>query len=122
MRSFWLPSLILALALAGCSVQKAPLGMDERSQGHPALSPEEQLQPCYQCHVDATPEVYEQWYNSGHGLDHVRCFQCHGGYGEIRRTPDEFRCSVCHAAQSGHKPQGVSCWTCHPAHKFSAHE
>jgi len=119
--------LVMALALTAmtaCAVNGKP-GSQSGSgvmADHPALSEQEKLTPCFQCHKDATPEVYDQWYNSGHVFDNVRCFQCHGTYEQLKRVPDEATCSICHSAEFHKKPAGSSCWQCHPAHAFNAHK
>ncbi len=93
-----------------------------KPSGHPVLTEQEMLTPCQECHQAATPEVYEEWYNSRHGIDNVKCFQCHGTYEELKRVPDQFACAVCHSAEFQHTEEGKSCWDCHPAHKFVVHK
>ncbi len=88
---------------------------------HPELSAQEKLTPCSSCHREVTPEIYEEWFNSRHGLDNVKCFQCHGTYENFELYPSAGRCAACHAREVAHAPKDKACWACHPAHKFSVH-
>ena len=129
------PGMLLSLWLAGCgatgqtTVQKACPSRAEAAATqeapknvHPALSEEEKLLPCASCHRDVTPEIYEEWYKSRHGLDNVKCFQCHGTYENFEVIPSASRCMPCHARQVTSAPSGKDCAACHPAHKFSVHK
>ena len=89
---------------------------------HPKLSPQQKLIACATCHKEVTPKIYRQWYNSGHGLDNVKCFQCHGTYENFRAVPDESTCAACHAKEYTNSISGKTCWQCHPAHKFTVHK
>ena len=118
MKSKFIMSLLWSIMLVGGFTAVYAQGIDQ----HPELSPEEKLQTCRGCHKEATPDIYNQWYNSRHGLDNVRCFQCHGTFENMKRVPDEAVCSVCHSGEFHKKPAGSSCWQCHPAHAFHAHK
>ncbi len=114
---------ILLAIMAGCAGtnhEKATLTASNSGQ-HPELTEQEKLTPCSSCHQEVTPEIYQQWYNSRHGLDEVKCFQCHGTFEALKVVPDETTCAACHNAQFQHSPKGKSCWDCHPAHGFIAH-
>jgi len=89
---------------------------------HPKLSQQEKLTPCSQCHKEATPEIYKEWYNSVHGIANVKCFQCHGTYENLRTEPDETHCAACHNKQYLKRPKDKRCWACHPAHNFFVHK
>jgi len=89
---------------------------------HPKLSPQQKLIACATCHKEVTPNIYKQWYNSGHGLDNVKCFQCHGTYENFRVVPDISTCAACHAKQCAKTVSDKTCWQCHPAHRFTVHK
>ena len=91
-------------------------------KGHPELSEQEMLIPCAQCHQEVTPMIYNEWYQSRHGLDNVKCFQCHGTYENFELKPSVGRCASCHAKEVEHSPKDKDCSVCHPAHKFSVHK
>jgi len=99
------------------STQKAGV-YKEVIETHPDLDPDEKMQPCNACHVDVTPDLYEEWYNSRHGIAQVRCFQCHGNYDELVVKPGMQRCRVCHAQDIAGHSDNKACWSCHPAHAF----
>lgn len=95
---------------------------------HPELDPEERYIPCRDCHKTETPEVYEEWYNSLHGIANVRCYQCHGNIEAFQTTPVISKCESCHSDQMKkmNLPTGFSdkntCWSCHPNHGLRVHE
>ena len=117
--TIWLA--LVMLMLAGCASTIRESGPAETMAGHPALSEQDKMQPCYQCHMDVTPGIYKEWNASRHGIGQVRCFQCHGGYGDLKAEPDEGRCAVCHSREFSHKPREKRCWDCHPSHLFTVH-
>jgi len=100
------------------SPAKAPKATVEK---HPELSPQEKLIACSQCHMQATPDIYKEWFNSVHGIANVKCFQCHGTFENFHVTPEMKKCEACHAREVAHSPKGMSCWSCHPEHKFTVH-
>ncbi len=85
---------------------------------HPQLSEQEMYIPCSQCHREATPEVYSQWYNSAHGIAMVKCYQCHGTFETFRLTPKRDNCAVCHEKMMQKCPADRVCWQCHLPHSF----
>lgn len=87
--------------------------------GHPKVTEQEKLMPCHDCHKTKTPKVYDEWMKSTHGIANVKCYQCHGTYENMVRTPDLSNCAVCHGGAFDHS-EGKKCWECHPAHAFSA--
>ena len=131
-----IPGMFLSLWLVACgttgqttSAQKTCPGKEmlataenKALKTHPSLSEEEKLLPCASCHRDVTPEIYEEWYKSRHGLDNVKCFQCHGTYENFEVIPAASRCMPCHAREVSSAPQDKNCAACHPAHKFSVHK
>ena len=42
------------------------------------LDSPEAMADCYECHLKATPKVAQDWYESKHGIQLVKCFMCHG--------------------------------------------
>ncbi len=89
---------------------------------HPPLTDQEKLMPCASCHRDETPEIYDEWFNSVHGIANVKCFQCHGTYEDFEAVPGPSRCMPCHAEQVKTAPKDKNCSACHPAHKFTVHK
>ena len=118
-----LTAFVMALSVAGCAHSgNKDVSTVLPSGQHPDLTSQEKLVACSECHREATPELYRQWYDSRHGLDQVKCFQCHGTFEDLRVYPDESRCAACHNAQFQHSVKGKKCWECHPAHGFSVHK
>jgi hypothetical protein len=87
---------------------------------HPELTAQEKLIDCAECHKEATPELEKQWYDSGHGLAMVKCYQCHGTAEKLALTPPLETCAACHAEQINKCPQDKTCWQCHIPHSFAA--
>lgn len=102
--------MLLSVTAAAASGEKA---------GHPQLSEQEQLMDCADCHKSATPEVEKEWFNSVHGLAMVKCYQCHGTFGEFAVTPKREDCATCHADMLDKEPN-TPCWECHVPHSFKA--
>ncbi len=123
-----LATLAVCLFLAAGCVGKgaAPGPSATQASGvpadHPQLSKADMQQQCFECHRDVTPDIYKEWWNSPHGIDNVRCFQCHGTYGAMKRVPDQAVCASCHNGEYHKRPEGSTCWQCHPAHAFHAHK
>ena len=108
-------SILLFFALmpaVGTAIEPEP-------PSHPELSAQEQYIPCAQCHQEATPEVYQQWFDSRHGLAMVKCYQCHGTFETFRLTPTRQDCAVCHENMMDKCPQDNPCWDCHLPHDFT---
>ena len=89
-----------------------------KTEGHPEVSEQEKLTPCFECHKEATPDIEKEWYNSGHGIANVKCYQCHGTFENMKKVPSDDNCYVCHANAKNHTKPGKTCWACHPAHNF----
>ncbi len=117
-------AMVCVFFLLSCGVKNQPTGeiSPTPASQHPELSEQEKLIACSSCHQEVTPEIYEQWYNSVHGLDNVKCFQCHGTYENFSVVPKMDKCATCHVEQLRKMPPGMTCWQCHPAHKFSVHK
>lgn len=109
--------LLAALGLMLFSVSAAMAGKEKA--GHPQLSEQEQLMDCADCHKSATPEVEKEWFDSVHGLAMVKCYQCHGTFGEFAVTPTREDCATCHADMLAKEPN-TPCWDCHVPHSFKA--
>jgi hypothetical protein len=109
----------LALAIAAIVLLAASvMAGDSGKAVHPELSQQEMLVACADCHRKVTPEVEKQWYNSLHGLAMVKCYQCHGSFGEFSITPSRQTCGSCHADMLEKCPKDKPCWECHIPHSF----
>ncbi len=113
---------IAIVMVCACAAGTSKKATAMKTGGHPELSAQEKLTPCATCHKDATPEVYNQWYDSVHGIANVKCYQCHGTYEDLKASPDETNCAACHSAQYQKRPKDKKCWDCHPAHHFFIHK
>lgn len=111
------PFVFLVVILAACAMQKLP----EKTMvsGHPPVTEQEMLIACQDCHAQITPQVHQQWYQSGHGIASVKCYQCHGTFESLKTEPSLDACAVCHTGQWAHS-EGKKCWQCHSAHTFKA--
>ncbi len=118
--------LTASVALAGCVAQQNASSsagdIGQQSGIHPELTEQEQYIACSDCHKTVTPEIYEEWYQSGHGIGMVKCYQCHGTYEDLQVVPESSNCAVCHSGEFHRSPAGSQCWTCHPAHTFVMHK
>ena len=87
---------------------------------HPDVGGE---QECAACHETGTPEVFQAWHGSRHGMSLVKCVVCHGSTGKdfARRAPAE-RCRGCHGDQVDSLARtGVKdCFACHAPHTLAA--
>ena len=109
--------LVALVTLVACSGMK----MAKSTAGHPPLSEQEMLIACSECHQKTTPDVYNEWYASTHGIGTVKCYQCHGTYENLLVTPDmDVSCDSCHTDKMGDHRGTQSCWDCHGAHSFMA--
>ncbi len=119
--------LLLALGLVAlllaCAPKKAPVESPEgpAKVTHPELSEQEKLIACSACHREVTPEIYEEWYQSRHGIAMVKCFQCHGTFETFHPVTRE-TCRTCHAKAYENCPQDRKCWECHQEHAFKRHK
>ncbi len=86
---------------------------------------------CYECHKYVTPRVAQDWLESKHGVQLMKCFVCHGqpdnkGSIPFSIKPDPVAvCAKCHdpAMQRMKKKFGTEkgCYECHPFHQNSLH-
>ena len=92
---------------------------------------EDQQVDCYGCHQKISPKTAQNWYESKHGVDLVKCAMCHGSpdnKGSIpfsaKPSPDLI-CVRCHdpAIKTMRERHGVraDCYGCHPVHQRSLH-
>lgn len=109
--------ILVALGLVLFSVSVVTASGEKVS--HPELSEQEQLIDCAECHKSTTPEIEKEWYDSVHGIAMVKCYQCHGTFGEFVVTPSKDNCAVCHADMLDKEPN-TPCWECHVPHSFKA--
>lgn len=114
--------ILSVLTLAGILTLVACSGMQMTSTttGHPPLSEQEMLIACSECHQTVTPKAYEEWHASTHSIGSVKCYQCHGTYENLLKTPDMAQsCGSCHADKLGDHTENKTCWECHDVHSFS---
>ena len=113
---------LTALVFA-CAPQKAPAPKAEEKPAvtHPELSEQEKLIACSECHRTETPDIYQEWWQSRHGIAMVKCFQCHGTF-ETFHQPTRETCRTCHAKAYDNCPKDKACWECHTPHLFKKHE
>lgn len=109
--------VVLGLMLYSVSVMAGKKGQ----LMHPELTEQEQLIACADCHKETTPEIEKEWYDSVHGIAMIKCYQCHGTFGEIVVTPSKSNCATCHADMLDKEPD-TPCWECHVPHSFKAKE
>jgi len=111
---------------SGTSVKAGPLLLKEQHPGYPENKEVYEAKTCRECHMESTPTIYQEWANSKHGVDNVRCFVCHGTLDEFTKVPAVESCRGCHAKQFDQVmlPEGKdkTCWNCHPAHSLSVHK
>jgi len=119
--------LILSVFLSACTCPNCPakgqpgVSVQARAADHPAVTEQEKLMPCFECHKEATPEIYSEWFESGHGKGMVKCYECHGTYEDMKAVPYMSVCAVCHSGQFHKTVDGKVCWECHPVHSFTVH-
>ncbi len=112
---------VFAVATLAALTACAGLQLAATQGGHPPLSEQEMLIACSDCHRTTTPSVYNEWYDSTHGIGNVKCYQCHGTYENLQVTPDMSQtCGSCHADKLGEHTGDQSCWECHTVHSFLA--
>lgn len=95
------------------------------------LQPTETASDCYECHAKSTPKIAQDWLDSKHGVNLVKCFVCHGqpdGKGSVpfAVNPDvDTTCRKCHDPSIAHMEQNFglepTCNSCHPFHNNSLH-
>lgn len=122
--------LLALLAVVACSGPEAADGQLGLPSAQAAAVPHvevwDETADCASCHESATPDVYEDWYASKHGLNGVKCFVCHGTTDEsFRASPGTGTCVSCHpdqtASMSDPFMSGKDCFTCHTNHTLMPH-
>ncbi len=115
---------MMIVALAGVLLVASWVsGASSAESAHPELSEAEMLIPCSSCHQENTPDIYQQWYDSNHGIGMVKCYQCHGTFETFVVSPPVQNCDTCHGGMSGEDhTEGKICWECHAPHLFKASE
>jgi len=79
---------------------------------------------CQECHSERTPEVYNDWYTSRHGMVNFGCYICHGdGQETFYAKGSDAQCGGCHAGQlvSFDSSKFKSCFDCHNGHTLKFH-
>lgn len=97
------------------------VGAGEAKDQHPELSEQEQYIACAECHKKATPDLYEEWHDSVHGVAMVKCYLCHGTFESFVVSPQRENCAICHADMLNKEP-GKTCYECHIPHTFKVQE
>jgi len=124
--------LLLAVVMVGYFAYVAWAFPETRCEAKTVshLNAPDQMSDCYGCHVKVTARVAQEWYESKHGINLVRCAACHGepdGKGSIAfsRTPHVSVCASCHSlsinrmeAKFGKRDD---CASCHPNHASPMH-
>ena len=87
-------------------------------ENHGDLTDQQKLIACSECHKSETPDIYNQWYESLHGIGMVKCYECHGTFENLAVVPDKSVCGVCHSAAMTKCPADKPCWDCHQPHTF----
>lgn len=80
---------------------------------------------CKECHSETTPDVYEAWKSSKHGLMNFGCYMCHGdGQEEFSPKPGSGTCVGCHSPQDTDfsKLSVKNCFDCHDGHTLKFHK
>lgn len=80
---------------------------------------------CKECHKQVTPDVYQDWKASKHGIMNFSCYMCHGdGQEEFYTKPGTERCVSCHSPQDVDfsKVAVNNCFDCHKGHTLKFHE
>lgn len=108
----------IAAIFFSAAVASSPVAAGDDAEKHPELEEQEMYIACADCHLEETPDVYKQWYDSVHGIAMVKCYQCHGTYETFRLTPARSDCAVCHEKMTDKCPEDKDCWQCHAPHAF----
>ncbi|GAB4377335.1 MAG: hypothetical protein Kow0042_24900 [Calditrichia bacterium] len=114
-------SFLATLILLFLVFLNLPAGDKTQNSKHPEV---DFTLSCKECHQEVTPEVYQDWKNSKHGVMNYGCYMCHGdGVEEFYPSPQTERCIACHS------PQEVdfsalpvkNCFDCHKGHTLKFH-
>lgn len=123
------PIVVLLLG-AGYFIYMKYAFPEVRCEAAKHLEDEKMMGDCYACHLKATPQLAQDWYESKHGVTLVRCQVCHGqpdGKGAVpfRRVPGVEVCAACHGVaidkMTALYGKRDDCSTCHPYHMRPMH-
>ncbi len=91
----------------------------------------EKYADCTSCHLKVTAQVTQDWFESKHGVNLVKCVVCHGqpdGKGAIpfaAKPNAKEICARCHAPAMDRMTAkfgtDLDCNTCHPRHQNPMH-
>ncbi len=133
MRMRWLVLILFAvgslLLLFACAQNEA-LRTSEQASAQPASASAKHpqvdfSQSCYECHLNASPEIVAKWETGKHGQVNVGCFVCHGdGEEEFFAKPQGERCIGCHSAKEVNFAAlpVKNCFGCHGGHDLKFHK
>ncbi|MBU0966288.1 MAG: cytochrome c3 family protein [Proteobacteria bacterium] len=116
--------MIVSILLAASVVLGAGPGLSAGQEGkvvpegHADLTDQQMLIACSDCHQTETPDIYNQWYESLHGIGMVKCYQCHGTFENLVVVPEKSVCGACHSAAMAKCPTDKPCGDCHQPHTF----
>ncbi len=111
--------VLMILAFLACVILSGTVMADESGTvDHPELSEQEKLISCADCHKETTPEIQKDWYDSLLRIAMVKCYQCHGTFGEFAVTPTRENCGTCHTGRMKKYTDDKPCWECHTPHSF----
>ena len=122
---------LLTAGIAATALLFSFVASDAQSKTFKHLKAPDDAADCYACHQLVTPRVAQNWYESKHGVQLMKCFVCHGqpdGKGSVpfAVVPDaETVCRKCHAPAMERmvKKFGIepNCYGCHLFHQNSLH-
>lgn len=121
---FGIGSLFLLFACA----QNEALRTSEQASAQPASAKHPEVDfstSCYECHLNASPEIVAKWETGKHGQVNVGCFVCHGdGEEEFFAKPQGERCIGCHSAKEVNFAAlpVKTCFGCHGGHDLKFHK
>ncbi len=122
---------LLTAGVAATALLLSCVASDALAKSIKHLNAPDDAADCYACHKIVTPRVAQNWYESKHGFQLMKCFVCHGqtdGKGSVpfAVVPDAGTvCRKCHepAMKRMAEKFGVdpNCYECHPFHQNSLH-
>lgn len=112
-------SLLFSVSYAQTAVVEHPLPMEGKD--------------CAVCHapgsteeIPADPAAYQEWENSMHGINSVKCVTCHGEESTFKADSNVNICLSCHPQETtviNRKVEqtnyGLICSACHKVHSFN---
>lgn len=97
-------------------------GDKDKNQKHPEV---DFSISCQECHQETSPQIYQEWKDSAHGVMNYGCYLCHGdGQEEFAAKPGSERCVGCHSPQEVDfsKLAVDNCFDCHQGHSLKFHQ